>query len=269
MGSLNGVRTHFENKEASFSGPSILRAFLKDETMPRLPRYSPIGIPQHIIQRGNNRQPCFAAKSDYAFYLRCVDDAARAHCVDIHAWVLMTNHVHLLASSRQENGISNLMQSIGRRYVLYFNKRHNRSGTLWEGRFRSCLIDSEHYLLRCYRYIEMNPVRAGMVSGPEQYPWSSYKCNALGKPSRLVVPHEQYLLLGRSPQQRAVAYQQICHDQHDPDPLEEIRQAINSGMALGSDHFKGELELLLNRRVRPGRRGRRGVMADLNISNGF
>lgn len=235
--------------------------------MPRLARCCPAGIPQHIIQRGNNRQPCFASKADFAFYLGCLDDAARTHCVDIHAWVLMTNHVHLLASPRKGDGISLMMQDVGRKYVLNFNKHHNRSGTLWEGRFKSCLIESERYLLQCYRYIEMNPVRAGMVTGPEHYPWSSYKCNALGRHSRLVVPHEQFLLLGQTSRERTAAYQALCHEQLIPDQVDDIRKALNTGMALGSDRFKSEMECLLSRRVRPGQRGR--MVANLNISNGF
>lgn len=141
--------------------------------MARLPRYTLPGQPQHVILRGNNRTDIFAAEDDYHFFKECLHTAAQQHGCDIHAYVLMTNHVHLLLTPQQENSISKTMQSVGRRYVQYFNFRQNRSGTLWEGRYKATLIDSERYLLTCYRYIEMNPVRAGMVSQPGEYPWSS------------------------------------------------------------------------------------------------
>jgi len=237
--------------------------------MPRLPRCCPPAIPQHIIQRGNNRQPCFAGKPDFSFYLNCMNEAARSCCVDIHAWVLMSNHVHILATPHLSDGISRMMQGIGRRYVLYFNKRYRRSGTLWEGRFRSCLIDSEQYLLRCYHYIEMNPVRAGIIGAPEDYPWSSYKCNALGKQSRLIVPHAQYQSLGKTPQERAMCYRNLCRELLTQQQVQDIRKTVNSGMALGSERFKDEMEMLLKRRVRPAIGEKNAVPNHLNNGNGF
>jgi len=134
--------------------------------MVRLPRICLPGIPQHIIQRGNNRQPCFASDEDFATYAHWLDEYARKCEVAIHAWVFMTNHVHLLATPRTEDGISRLMQTLGRHYVRYFNYTYKRSGTLWEGRFKSCVVDEENYLLICQRYIELNPVRANMVVSP-------------------------------------------------------------------------------------------------------
>jgi len=139
--------------------------------MARLPRISLPGIPLHIIQRGNNRQVCFAAEEDFAAYAYWLHEYARKYRVALHAWVFMTNHVHLLATPQTEDGISRLMQTLGRHYVRYFNHTYKRSGTLWEGRFKSCAVDEENYLLTCQRYIELNPVRANMVGAPEEYKW--------------------------------------------------------------------------------------------------
>ena len=146
--------------------------------MPRKPRFNIVGIPQHVIQRGNNREPCFYSEQDYQRYLKDLSDSAKKHDCRIHAYVLMTNHVHLLVTPMVEHGISNMMQALGRRYVYYINKNYQRSGTLWEGRYKASLIDSERYLLTCMRYIELNPVRAKMVEHPGEYPWSSYQANA-------------------------------------------------------------------------------------------
>ncbi len=148
--------------------------------MARLARVAPVGVPQHIIQRGNNRQVCFAGEEDMKAYLHWLKEMSKKYQVDIHAWVLMTNHVHLLCTPWKENAVSQMMQSLGRLYVRYFNHTYQRSGTLWEGRFKSCLVQSERYLLELYRYIELNPVRADMVDKPSDYSWSSYAINALG-----------------------------------------------------------------------------------------
>jgi putative transposase len=168
----------------------------------------------------------------------------------------MTNHVHLLATPHNSNGISSMMQGLGRQYVSWFNQHYQRTGTLWEGRFRSCQIESEHYLLRCYRYIEMNPVRAGMVSSPAEYEWSSFRCNALGWHSRIVVPHELYSQLGKSPKERHAAYLELFNMKPDSDEIDEFRDAINKGLALGSEGFKTEFELRWGRRLRSAPRGR-------------
>lgn len=156
--------------------------------MARLLRICPLGIPQHVIQRGNNRQICFAAGEDFAAYAHWLYEAAEEYDVAIHAWVFMTNHVHILATPQQQNGISHMMQKVGRYYVRYFNRAYHRSGTLWEGRFKSCVVDADDYLLICQRYIELNPVRAGMVGDPADYHWSSYRSNGLGKSSKLWTP---------------------------------------------------------------------------------
>jgi putative transposase len=188
--------------------------------MARLSRFVLPGQPQHIIQRGNNRQNVFFAEDDYRFYLEKLADACRKYDCRLHSYVLMTNHVHLLITPMTETGIGKVMQSLGRSYVQYVNFRHRRTGTLWEGRYRATLLDSERYLLTCHRYIELNPVRAGMVADPAAYPWSSYRHNALGEPT-----------------------------------LEEIRQATNKAWILGDDRFRDRIQVLLGRPVRARPRG--------------
>lgn len=142
--------------------------------MARLRRISPAGLPVHLIQRGNNRQACFGSLVDYKAYINWLKEYSRKYSVAIHAWVLMTNHIHLLCTPLEDEAVSKMMQSIGRRYVQYFNHQYKRSGTLWEGRYKSCLIEAENYLIEVYRYIELNPVRAKMVKDPSEYLWSSY-----------------------------------------------------------------------------------------------
>jgi len=164
--------------------------------MARQPRIVLEGQPQHVIQRGNNRDIIFVADEDYQLYLETLTEACEQFACDVHAYVLMTNHVHLPITPNRSDGISKVMQSLGRKYVQYFNHQYHRSGTLWEGRYKSTLLDSERYLLTCYRYIELNPVRACMVKHPTEYPWSSYGVNVRGDKSELVVPHELYLRLG-------------------------------------------------------------------------
>lgn len=167
--------------------------------MARLPRLCLPGIPQHIIQRGTNRQACFASPEDFSAYAHWLVEYSQKYTVSIHAWVFMTNHVHLLVTPTSEGGVSKMMQSLGRHYVRYFNDTYRRTGTLWEGRFKSCVVDAENYLLICQRYIELNPVRAGMVESPEDYAWSSYSSNGLGRAAKLWTPHDAYLCLGTSP----------------------------------------------------------------------
>ncbi len=224
--------------------------------MPRLPRLAPVGIPQHIIQRGNNRQACFCCEDDFIAYAGWLRDYANEHEVQIHAWVFMTNHVHLLATPQHEQGVSKMMQSLGRMYVRYFNREYRRSGTLWEGRYKSCLLQSEEYLLQCYRYIELNPVRAGMVSDPADYYWSSYSSNALGTPSTLLTPHPEYLRLGRYPKQRRERYRTFFAGQVDSELVDRITSMTDKGLALGNDRFRAEIEARYQRRVTPGQAGR-------------
>jgi len=225
--------------------------------MPRLPRLCPVGIPQHVIQRGNNRQVCFSSDEDIAAYANWLHKYAKKYEVHIHAWVFMTNHVHLLVTPWQENSISRMMQSLGRYYVRYYNKTYRRSGTLWEGRFKSCLVESTKYLLQCYRYIELNPVRASMANDPSEYPWSSYRCNGLGIKSRLITPHEIYLQLGDTEEKRQTRYRELFRYALDGKIMSEIRDSVNKGLALGSERFKDEIEINLKRRVRSEKPGRK------------
>lgn len=224
--------------------------------MARLVRYDIPDHPQHVIQRGNNRGVTFVADADYAFYLECLEDAAKRMGCDIHAYVLMTNHVHLLATQRVPGGLSKVMQSVGRRYVRYFNLTQRRTGTLWEGRYKATLIDSEHYLLTCMRYMEMNPVRAAMVSDPADYPWSSHGIHADGAASSLTTPHPLYLGLGATPELRQTAYRALFLHAQDESAVAAIRDATNKAWVLGSDRFKEDVARLTARRIEPAPRGR-------------
>lgn len=223
--------------------------------MARLPRIGLPGIPQHIIQRGNNRQVCFASDEDFSAYAHWLEEYARKFRVAIHGWVFMTNHVHLLVSPETEDGVSRLMQTLGRHYVRYFNHTYKRTGTLWEGRFKSCVVDAESYLLLCQRYIELNPVRAGMVETPGDYVWSSYRANGLGQPIKLWSPHYVYEQLGKTVAERAAAYRELFRCHLNSTLLDDIRRASNQGMALGNDRFKQEVERLAGRRVVSLKRG--------------
>ena len=181
----------------------------------------------HIIQRGHDRQACFYAYADYQFYLRHLEEQAIDHGCLVHAYVLMTNHVHLLATPDSRYGVSLLMKNLNQRYVQYVNGVYGRSGTLWGGRFKSCLTETDNYALACYRYIELNPVRANMVEHPTQYRWSSYAANADGKPNSLVSPHSIYLSLGSSDCERQERYRALVQKGLDEDTLNEIRFATN------------------------------------------
>jgi putative transposase len=224
--------------------------------MARLPRLNPVGIPQHVIQRGNNRQVCFSCNEDFTAYAYWLGEKAEKYGIEIHAFVLMTNHVHLLVTPTTESAIPKMMQDLGRLYVRYFNREYRRSGTLWEGRYKSCLVQTEQYLLECSRYIELNPVRADMVDDPAEYTWSSYQGNALGKEIKLLTPHEEYLRLGKNQVERQRAYRDLFEHHVDVVLIRDIRDAVNRGMALGNDRFKNEIEKNLGRRVRPAKMGR-------------
>ena len=221
--------------------------------MARLPRYVLPDQPQHVIQRGINRQVIFGAESDYRFYLEKLSAATDRHHCDIHAYVLMTNHVHLLITPHTEDGIGKVMQSLGRYYVQYFNYTYQRTGTLWEGRYKATLIDTERYLLTCMRYIELNPVRAkGMVAHPSEYPWSSYRYNALGHDDGLVTPHREFKRLGATDEERQLAYRQLFRARIPKMTLLAIREATNKAWVLGSERFKRKIEKKLNRPVVAG-----------------
>ncbi len=224
--------------------------------MPRKPRYLLPGVPCHIVQRGNNRQATFFCETDYRDYHECVAEAAAKYSVSVHAYVFMTNHVHLLATGEHKDSISRMMQSVGRKYVRYVNAAYQRSGTLFEGRFKASLIDSEHYLLSCYRYIELNPVRAGMVASPGEYPWSSYHVHAFGKKDNLVTDHEVYLRLSRDADQRRHAYRELFRQSLGAEQLHAFRESIQLGVPVGSARFREEIEEALGRKISYRKRGR-------------
>ncbi|NND00054.1 MAG: transposase [Gammaproteobacteria bacterium] len=223
--------------------------------MPRQPRFILPGHPQHVIVRGNDRRAVFMESADYKFFLAKLREALEMHACSLHAYVLMTNHVHLLISPADDVGISKVMQSVGRSYVQYFNRKQKRTGTLWEGRFKAALVDSERYLLTCYRYIELNPVRAGLVDTPDQYRWSSYASNVQGTEDSIVTPHEVYLRLGRNRLETGVAYKALFDGHLCEKELAAIRDATNKCWALGSEEFKLRLGKCLNRRLAPLPRG--------------
>lgn len=223
--------------------------------MPRHARLRVAGHPCHVIQRGVNRSTCFADDHDRRVYLSLLRDQASRNDCAIHAYVLMTNHVHLLVTPRGEAGISNMMKGIGERYVPYFNRKHRRTGTLWEGRFRSNIVQSESYLFTCYTYIELNPVRARMVAAPGDYPWSSHTANTSSAPSRLITPHDLYLRLGGSPEERAAAYLRLFGAPSD-DEIRRIREAANGGFALSDAWFARQLQQRTTLPVTRRKRGR-------------
>ena len=203
--------------------------------MPRKPRFQLPGIPQHIIQRGNNRDPCFYSEEDYTRYLEDLKDALDRNNCALHAYVLMTNHVHLLVTPFTDHGISHMMQDLGRKYVQYINHTYKRSGTLWEGRYKSSLIDSEAYLLTCMRYIELNPVRASMVTHPADYKWSSYRFNTQGEDNPILTSHPHYIALDAKDTDRLHAYRELFRNHMDNDTLHDIREALNQELVLGRD----------------------------------
>ena len=224
--------------------------------MPRRPRITLPGVPLHLIQRGNNRQACFFADDDYRAYLDWLAEYARkSHCL-IHAYVLMTNHVHLLMTPQTVEGASQVMQSLGRRYVQYVNRTYRRCGTLWESRHKASLIDAERYLLACYRYIELNPVTANMVPHPGDYRWSSYGANAWGRRDDLVSPHALYLALGVDGSMRRASYRELFTTHLSRDVVHQIQNALDFSMPLGNDRFREEIERELGRSIGQARRGR-------------
>jgi len=224
--------------------------------MPRRPRIVLADVPLHVIQRGNNRQLCFLTDADRRFYLDCLAAYGSENGCAVHAYVLMSNHVHLLLTPRSAGGVGALMKRLGQRYTQYFNRTHSRSGSLWEGRFRSSPIQDEAYALACYRYIERNPVRAGMVADPGDYRWSSYHANARGVADEVVVPHPLYLALGRDAKARRAAYRAFLGEAPAPEFVEGLRRATNGNFVLGDAGFQARAEAALGYRVTPGKAGR-------------
>jgi putative transposase len=222
----------------------------------RPPRIDIPGLPQHVTARGHNKSDCFRADFDRVVYLKYLREGLHYAQCDLHAYVLMTNHVHLLVTPRIERGVSSLMQQLGRRYCRFVNRIYARTGSLCEGRFRSNPVEAEAYFFECMRYIELNPVRAGMARHPSQYPWSSYAENVGGDPRGLLVPHPEYLRLGREPSVRSAAYRALLEEPLGAAALERIRRASSRNDVLGSKPFVAALESKLGRPVTTSDRGR-------------
>jgi putative transposase len=224
--------------------------------MPRRSRIFLDNVPLHIVQRGHNRQPCFFADADYLAYLEWLSDAARRTGCQLHAYVLMTNHIHLLLTPGSEQSVARLMVALGRRYVPYVNATYQRSGTLWEGRYKSSLIQSETYLLACMRYIELNPVRAGICPDPALYRWSSYRANALGEASDGLTPHPLYGSLGPDATQCQTAYRELFNQVLPDKTITDIQLALKQTQPLGNHRFFDAIEQATGQRREPKPRGR-------------
>ena len=224
--------------------------------MARLPRLVLPNHPHHIIQEGNDRQLIFREDEDYQRFLGWLKESAREFKVAVHAFVLMPNHLHLLASPSTEEGLARMMQRVGRYYVPWFNQKYQRLGGLFRGRFKTSLIDSDRYFMMCSRYIEFNPVRSGVVSDPANYPWSSYAHHAGVRQESLIIDHAIYWGLGNTPFQREAAYIELARQPLSAAELDTINQAVLKGWPLGSDAFKIQLQLKAKRQVLPAKRGR-------------
>ena len=224
--------------------------------MARLPRLVVPHLPHHILQRGHDRQPVFRDHDDYLFFLQGLRHAALQSQVAIHAYVLMPGHFHLLASPADQPGLARMMQAIGRHYVPAFNRKYQRAGTLWQGRYRATLIDADHYFLACSNYIEINPVRSGIAPSAVEYPWSSYAHHAGVRHDPLITDHRLYWALGNTPFEREAAYKKMAERGLSADEIDTITAATDKGWALGSEQFKTMLEQRVQRRVRPAKRGR-------------
>ncbi|MBL8512344.1 MAG: transposase [Betaproteobacteria bacterium] len=224
--------------------------------MPRRPRIQLDNVPLHIVQRGHNREACFLGVEDYQSYLHWLGEALANHDCQLHAYVLMTNHVHLLLTPKKAALIPQLIMSIGRRYVQYINRTYRRTGTLWDSRYKSSVVEADNYLLTCQRYIELNPVRAAMVDDPAHYRWSSYRCHALGQPDARLTPHPLYLALAANDEARQKAYRALFRTELDGDAIDNIRLALNQNQPLGGSRFHAQIERKLGERREPRPRGR-------------
>jgi putative transposase len=214
------------------------------------------GIPVHITHRGNNRQRCFYEDADRAFYLFHLRRLLPHAQCKLHAYCLMTNHVHVLLTPTALDSCARLMKGLAQLHTQYVNRTYGRSGSLWEGRFHSCLVQSEGYLLNCYRYVELNPVDAGVCAHPAKYEWSSYQANGQGVFDAAITPHDEYVRLGGTAHSRRAAYRDLVATPMDPERIEEIRRATDGNFALGDEKFKQTLSQALGRRAYPGVPGR-------------
>jgi putative transposase len=224
--------------------------------MARLPRLALAGYPHHVMQRGNNRQAIFASAADYKSLLDLLEESAKKFDVAVHAYVLMSNHFHLLTTPQTQDGLPKMMQAVGRSYVRYFNDAQGRSGSLWEGRYKSTLIQTERYLLACMAYIDLNPVRAGLVGVPQDYPWSSHLHYLGARPDRLITPHALYWELGNTPFAREAAYAELVQNGVNPVQQAALTDATLRGWVLGEPNFVADLQKRTDRRVAKASAGR-------------
>lgn len=224
--------------------------------MARMRRIDLPGVTQHVVQRGHDRRPCFFAPDDYDAYLAILSESLQKYGAQLHAYCLMTNHTHLLMTPTTPGALSAVLQHSSGRFVRLINRRYGRTGTLWESRFKACIVDSDRYALTCHRYIELNPVRAGVVATPAAYAWSSYSANALSQPKTYLTPHPSVLALGVTPTSRSAAYRALFADEISESELGLIRDALNHELAYGSERFKDRIETMTRRRLRPGKPGR-------------
>jgi putative transposase len=237
--------------------------------MPRRPRVHLDGQPLHIVQRGHNREACFFCEEDYQSYLYWLGEALVRERAQLHAYALMTNHVHLLVSPETGESVPRLLMSLRRRYVQYINRTYRRTGTLWDSRYKSSLIDADSYLLSCMRYIELNPVRAAMVDDPAHYRWTSYRSNALGQVNERLTPHPLYLALGMTGKDRQSAYRALFRASLDQAAIDDIRLALNQNQPLGDSRFTARIAELTGERREARPRGRpRNVSAETTGGHG-
>ncbi len=230
--------------------------------MARLPRISIAGYPQHVVQRGNNRQSIFASTADYEFMLDLLCESAAKFDVAVHSYVLMGNHFHLLATPQDAKGLPQMMQAVGRSYVRRFNDANGRSGTLWEGRYKSTLVQTERYLLACMVYIDLNPVRAGMVAQARDYPWSGHGHYIGQRTDKLISPHSLYWSLGNTPFAREAAYAQSVQQGLSSADQDALTQSVLKAWALGDADFVAELQKLTDRRLSKARAGRPSIATE-------
>jgi putative transposase len=224
--------------------------------MARLPRLTLTGYPHHVILRGNNRQEIFMSVADREFMCLVLVEEAKQHGVEVHAYVLMSNHIHLLLTPQRDQAVPRMMQALGRRYVRHFNLLHGRTGTLWEGRYRSSLIQTERHLLACMVYMDLNPVRAGLVADPAEHPWSSHGHYTGARVDKALTPHALYWQLGNTPFDREAAYTDLVRAGLSANQVGALTQATLSGWALGDEGFKRGLQSQTERRVSPALPGR-------------
>ncbi len=224
--------------------------------MARLPRYTITNQCQHIIQQGSDWQQVFFEEQDYQYFHDCLDAASFNYELKVHAFVLMPDHVHILATPSAPDSVSRTVQSVGRNYVQYFNECYSGSGSIWEGRYRATVLDEKQYLLTCSRYIELNPVRGGLVKHARDYRWSSYAHNALGRVDEMITPHREYQRLGATDKERVNAYRALFKQKISTETEELITDSTLKGWALGGAKFTRKIEKISGRRATQLPKGR-------------